>query len=185
MSTPQHGTGFLPDDVPPLSSRSSRLMLAAVRVTIALLWIENTGWKRPPSFGEGSDPPGGLYKWTTYAVEHEVFAPWAWLVDNVVLPNFQLFGWFTLIVEASLGAFLLVGLATRFWALVGIGQSIAITLSVLNAPHEWFWAYFMMIAAHLVLLATAAGRSYGVDAVLRRRLRHRRDLPSRLLTAAS
>ena len=60
-----------------------------------------------------------------------------WLIENVVLPNFTLFGYLTLLAEASLGAFLLVGLATRFWALVGIAQTVAITLSVLNGPNEF------------------------------------------------
>jgi thiosulfate dehydrogenase [quinone] large subunit len=78
-----------------------------------------------------------------------------------------LFGWVTLLVEAGLGAFLLVGLATRLWALIGVAQSVAIALSVLNAPHEWPWAYYLMILIHLVFFATAAGRAYGVDGVLR------------------
>ncbi|MQA10311.1 MAG: DoxX family membrane protein [Pseudonocardiaceae bacterium] len=167
------------------ASRSSRVMLAVVRVTVALLWIENTSWKRPPTFAHLSDPPSGLYLWTLNGVRHEVFAPWAWFVENVVLPNFVLFGWLVLIVEASLGAFLLVGLATRFFALVGMVQTVAIMFSVLNAPHEWFWAYFLMFVAHLALLATAAGRAYGVDAVLRPRWTQRSTAPSRLLLTVS
>ncbi len=75
----------------------------------------------------------------------------------------------TLLLEASLGAFLLLGLATRLWALIGIGQSLAIMLSVLNSPNEWEWSFYLMILAHLALFATAAGRSVGLDAVLRPR----------------
>lgn len=47
----------------------------------------------------------------------------------------------TLLLEASIGAFLFIGLATHLWALIGIGQSLAITMSVLNAPNEWEWSY--------------------------------------------
>jgi thiosulfate dehydrogenase (quinone) large subunit len=157
-------------DDPLASSRLSRALLAATRVGVALMWIQNLGWKSPPTFGQG-DNPSGLYAFTRYAVEHPVFPPYSWLVEHLVLPNFTLFGWGVLIVESALGAFLIIGLATRFWALVGIAQTIAITLSVLNAPHEWHWSYFLMLLAHVVLYATAAGRYAGLDGVLRPRWR--------------
>src|SRR5206468_1072344 len=108
---------------------------------------------------------------TLDGVEHPVLAPWAWLVRHLILPNFTFFGWVTLLVEASIGAFLLVGLGTRFWALVGVGQTLAITLSVLNTPGEWPWSYFLMLIVHVALFATAAGRCYGIDGVLRDRWR--------------
>ena len=141
-------------------SRTTRLMLAAFRAGVALLWIENAGWKTPPDFTS-------LRKYTQYAVDYPVFSPFTWLIEHLVLPNFIVFGWLTLLVEASLGAFLLIGLATRLWALIGIAQSLAIMLSVMNAPHEWEWSYYLMILAHIALFATAAGRSYGLDGVLR------------------
>ncbi|NIJ12489.1 thiosulfate dehydrogenase [quinone] large subunit [Saccharomonospora amisosensis] len=143
----------------------SRVLTAVVRVGVALLWVQNAAWKVPPDFGEDSN--GGLYHFTRFAVDRPVWGPYAWFAEHVVLPNFALFGWVTLVVEAGLGAFLLVGLATRLWAAIGVGQSVVITLSVLNAPHEWHWSYYLMILAHLALFATAAGRCFGVDAVLR------------------
>lgn len=165
-------------------SRASWVGLTFVRVAVALLWIQNAGWKLPPNFGEGS-PPRGLYRFTTYAVEHPVFPPYAWLIERVVLPNFTFFGWLTLLVEASLGAFLLIGLATRFWALVGIGQTLAITLSVLNAPNEWHWSYFLMLIAHVAILTTAAGRAGGLDGVLRPIWRRSASPLARVLLRAS
>jgi len=148
-------------------SRLTRLLVAAIRVAVAFLWIQNSYWKVPPHFGADRTPPEGLSQFTRDAVEHPVFAPYAWLVENLVLPNFTFFGWLVLLTEVSLGAFLLIGLATRFWALVGLGQSLAITLSVLNTPGEWYWAYYLMIAAHVLLFAVAAGRAGGLDGVLR------------------
>lgn len=166
-------------------ARSARLGVAVVRVAVALLWVQNAGWKRPPHFGADNTPPSGLRRFTGYAVEHEVFPPYAWIVEHVVLPNFAIFGWLVLLAEASLGAFLLVGLATRFWAVVGIMQTLAITLSVLNAPHEWHWSYFLMLLAHIVLLATAAGRAYGLDGLLRPHWRRSGSRLSGLLLRAS
>jgi thiosulfate dehydrogenase [quinone] large subunit len=163
---------------PLTQSGLSRVLIGAVRVGVALLWIQNAAWKAPPDFDV-------LKAFTKDGVDHPVLAPWAWLVQHVILPNFTPFGWLTLIVEASLGAFLLVGLATRLWALVGIGQTLAITLSVLNTPGEWPWSYFLMLFAHVTLFATAAGRFYGLDGVLRERwLRASGPLP-RLLARLS
>ena len=84
-----------------------------------------------------------------------------------MLPRFTIFAWITTITEIALGAFLMLGLATRFWAIVGMAQTTAITLSVINAPHEWSWAYYMMFAGHAMIWATAAGRAFGLDGVLR------------------
>lgn len=136
-----------------------------LRVTLGLLWLVNAGWKRPPDFGEAQGR--GLYAFTADAVEHEVFAPYAWVVREMVLPNFRFFGWLVLLTEAALGAFLLIGLTTRLWAVIGLAQSVAITLSVLNTPGEWEWAYYLMMAAHLGVFALAAGRTGGLDGLLR------------------
>ncbi len=147
------------------SGTVTAIMIAALRVGVAMMWIQNVGWKVPPDFGRLRD--NGLFFWAGQAVEYPVFPPYSAFVDAVVLPNIEIFGWITLLVEGGLGAFLLVGLATRLWAVVGIGQTLAITLSVLFAPHEWHWSYYLMGLAHLAIFATAAGRSYGIDGVLR------------------
>lgn len=185
MDVPR-STGTAAEDAPdPGASPFSRMLLAACRVAVALMWIQNVAWKHPPDFGNETEPPRDLYKWTLNGVEHEVLAPWAWFTEQVILPNFLVFAWAAYAVEACLGAFLLVGLATRLWALIGIAQTTAITLSVLYAPHEWFWAYVLMFVAHLALLATAAGRAYGVDGTLRPAWRGRSGRLTRLLLRLS
>lgn len=170
-----------------LDGRVNRGILAVVRVAAAALWIGNLGWKVPPHFGQGASPdaPKDLYQWTSYAVEEPVLGPYAWLVEHLVLPNFAVFAWGTLLVEAGLGAFLLIGLATRFWAVVGVGQTMAILLSVANAPGEWIWSYLLMILVHAVLFATAAGRYAGLDGVLRPHWQASRSRASRLLEVVS
>ncbi len=178
------GTDATPDAVPLPPSRLNRALLAIVRIGVGLLWLQNVGWKTPPHFGRG-DPPAGLYLSASYAVSHEVLRPYAWLMERFVLPNFTFFGWMVLLVEAALGAFLLIGLATRFWALIGIAQTVVIALSVLNAPHEWYWSYSLMLLVHVALFATAAGRYAGLDGVLRPGWQLSRSWAARLLVRVS
>jgi thiosulfate dehydrogenase [quinone] large subunit len=177
-------TDSTPHAVPALPSRLNRALLAVVRIGVGLLWLQNVGWKTPPAFGRG-DPPDGLYLSASYAVSNPVLAPFAWLMERFVLPNFTFFGWMVLLVEAALGAFLVIGLATRFWALIGIAQTVVIALSVLNAPHEWYWSYLLMLLVHVALFATAAGRYAGLDGLLRPEWELSRSWAARWMVRAS
>lgn len=177
-------TNYAAPAVPVLPSKVNRALIAVVRIGVGLLWLQNAGWKTPPDFGRG-DPPDGLYLSASYAVSHEVLPPYAWLMNHWVLPNFTFFGWMVVLVEASLGAFLLIGLATRFWAVVGVGQTVVIMLSVLNAPHEWYWSYLLMLLVHLAVFATAAGRYAGLDGLLRPSWQSSRFGSARWLVRAS
>lgn len=149
--------------------KGTRVVIAAVRIAVGLMWLQNVNWKRPPDFG--SVLGNGLYGFANDAVKHAVLAPFAWLMQNVFLPNITVFGWAVLILEFCLGAFLLVGFLTRLWAVLGILETLSITLSVLNTPGEWQWSYYLMFVAQFVLLSTAAGRVLGVDGLLRPRWR--------------
>ncbi len=175
------------DDVVPLeplaNGRLSRALVAAVRIAVALMWIQNLNWKIPPDFGRSRK--ADLFAFVQDAVTHPVVPAYSWLVEHLILPNLTLFGYVTLFTEFGLGVFLLVGLFTRLWALVGIAQTLAITLSVLNTPGEWHWAYYLMLAAHVLLFATAAGRAAGLDGLLRPLWRRSDRRPARWAVMAS
>jgi uncharacterized membrane protein YphA (DoxX/SURF4 family) len=144
--------------------------IGGVRIVVGLLWLANLEWKRPSDFG--LDLKNGLYKYVDSAVRLPVWDPYAWFVENVVLKQYRLFGWITLITEILLAAMLLVGWKTRLISLVGAGLSISIALSVLNydKAYEWPWSYYLMFAIHMVLWAAAAGNHLGVDGALKRGL---------------
>lgn len=139
----------------------------ALRLTVGFAFLHEAAWKRPPDFGR--ERAVGLWEWANFAVDYPVFVPYSWFVENVVQPNFILFGWTVFFLEAALGAFLIVGLFTRITAIAGVFQSLAITFSVLNQPvmPEWEIAYYLLIAANVAIAGIAAGRYYGLDAVLR------------------
>lgn len=143
-----------------IDRRSMALIAPILRVTLALVWFQGASWKAPPDFV-------ALRNFTRFAVSDPVFTPWASFVERIVLPNFTAFGWSVLLVESLLAVFLVLGLFTRLFALIGLGETMAITLSALNAPHEWIWSYLLMLLAHLAVFAMAAGRTGGLDGVLR------------------
>ena len=149
----------------PRSGAWSRWWLRRSRAVSGRLgWarLYNLSWKKAPSFGQDT----GLFRYTSDAVSHPVFPPYSWLVEHVILPNFQAFGWVVLVIESLLAVLLITGLLTRLAAGIGVLQSLAIALSVANAPNEWPWSYWLMIAAHLVLLTGAGSQGWGPDSAL-------------------
>ena len=170
------------DDDAMANARSTARVMALVRMLVGVLWLTNVNWKMPPTFGEGG---GGLYGFTKDAVDHPVFAPFSWVVEHLVLPHFVPFGWGVFLVESLLGACLLLGIATRFWGIVGTLQAMAIGMSVALTPHEWPWSYYMMVALCLVIAATAPGRTWGLDGLARPAWRARSGLLSRLMLRLS
>lgn len=140
-------------------------IIGAMRIVVGVLWLANVEWKRPSDFGK--DLGNGLFKYVSSAIDHPVFAPYSWFVENVVAKNYTLFGWITLFTEVSLAVLLILGLFTRLAALAGAGMSVSILLSVLyyDKSYEWPWSYFLMIAIHLFVFATAAGQFWGLDGI--------------------
>lgn len=151
------------DPTPERNERAQSIAFTVLRILLGLMWLYNVAWKRAPNFGESAG--NGLYKFTKYAVDYPVLAPYAWVTDHLILPVFPVFGWVVLIAETALAVLLLTGTYVRLAALIGLAQSLAIGLSVAYAPEEWPWAYFLMVGAHLVLVFAVAGRVLGTDGV--------------------
>jgi thiosulfate dehydrogenase (quinone) large subunit len=151
---------------------------------LGLLWLANIHWKVPGDFGEANG--GGLFKYSESVSRHSTFAPFTWITEEFVLPNFAFFGWFTLLSEVALAMLLLVGYRTKLVALAGAAMSVPIMLSVLyyDRADEWSWSYLLMIAAHLMAYASDAGNHLGIDGVLRRgpQAARRAMLPVGILT---
>lgn len=133
-------------------------MWTILRLLIGVMWVYNIAWKVPPKFG-------GLHGYTNDAVSHPVFAPYTWVVQHLVLPNFAAFGYGVLLIETLLAVAMLSGSYIRLAAILGALQSLAIGLSVARAPGEWPWSYLLMVLVHLALLIGLSGRYLAVDAI--------------------
>lgn len=159
---------------PPRSLVWVGLTLALVRIAMGVLWVTNVRWKLPPTFrcepGEGR----GLCYWMEEMVEHSMFPPQAWAVENIALEYYQVFGYLVVGMEALTGILLIFGLFTRFAGLLGLVQSFNLFLGLSLAPEEWIWSYIMMMFLHLVVMVLAAGRYFGADAYLHERWKAKR-----------
>jgi thiosulfate dehydrogenase [quinone] large subunit len=103
-------------------------------------------------------------------VQHPTFDFYARLVQTVVIPNFTLFAWLIFLSELLVGLALLTGAFTRPAAALGLLMALNLGIGLLEVPGEWPWSYLMLAMWHGVFLVTAAGRVFGVDGWLRRRL---------------
>jgi uncharacterized membrane protein YphA (DoxX/SURF4 family) len=90
------------------------------------------------------------------------------VVNDLVLPNYDVLQWLLTVVELGAGLALIVGLATRGAALLALGQQLFLQLVYLSSgrwmfeqPHEW--------VPLLILTLVPAGRTWGVDARFARR----------------
>ena len=149
-----------------VDQKASDIIIGLMRIVVGSLWLANIEWKRPPDFGFNAK--NGLYKYVDSAVRNPVLGVHKFFIQNVVLPNYTLFGWITLFTEIGLAITLILGWHTRLAALAGAFMSINIALSVLyyDKAAEWPWSYYLMFAAHLLIFAIAAGKHLGLDGVL-------------------
>jgi uncharacterized membrane protein YphA (DoxX/SURF4 family) len=84
------------------------------------------------------------------------------LVNDVVLPGWDVFQWLVTALELGAGAALILGIATRGAALAALGQQLFLQLVYLSSarwafeqPHEW--------VPLLILALVPAGRVWGFD----------------------
>jgi len=161
-------TTTLPPKEKTIDERVRNGVIGGVRILTGLLWLANLHWKVPPAFGD--DTGGGLFKYSESVTRNSPFAPFTWVTEEIILPNFRFFGWVVLISELVVAALLLIGWRTKIVALAGALLAVPILLSVIyyDGADEWSWSYLMMIGLNLVLFATDAGRHVGLDGVLER-----------------
>ncbi len=90
-------------------------------------------------------------------------------IARLMLDNWGLFGWAVTAMELTVGALLIVGLLTRFAALVGLGQQLFLAL-VYASSNRWAFEQPHEYVPLIILALVPAGRVWGLDGrILRRR----------------
>ncbi len=87
------------------------------------------------------------------------------LVNDVVLKHWNIFQWVTTAIELGAGALLILGLASRFGALVDLGQQLFLAL-VYASSARWMFEQPHEYVPLIVLALLPAGRIWGLDALL-------------------
>jgi thiosulfate dehydrogenase [quinone] large subunit len=134
--------------------------IGIARIAIGVMWFQQTRWKLP------WNNYGGLRYWLQRAAEHPTFGWYKAFLDNLVLPNFNLFGFQVWLGETVIAVTLLLGLFGRLGGLLGGLMSINLLIAMSSVPGEWYWNYIFMALLNFIFFFTRAGRFLGVDQLL-------------------
>ena len=198
------------DGIYPSSRLERVLLVAAIAIAsigLGYLFFTQLWWKVPPDFNCAPDfESRGLCTWVGKEVRYadephkllqadivpttpgpEIGVPMRWasnlnavFVENVVQANIRVFGWIIFATEAFIFLTLTLGFMSRLGALVAIGMSLQLTVGLAHTPHEWEWSYILMVLLSVVLFGLAPGRYFGLDWLLRPRLKVLKDSGSRV-----
>jgi hypothetical protein len=139
-----------------------------VRTLIGCMWFQGMLWKLP------LPASSGLQYWTEQMASRAAFDLHRELVRDVLLPHLSLFGPVVFLAEFTFAVSMMLGIGVR---LVGILAVLFVTNLWLGIyrpgdPAEWPWSYVFLMMLMFLFSLYAAGRSLGLDALLRR------DVPS-------
>jgi uncharacterized membrane protein YphA (DoxX/SURF4 family) len=164
---------------------SKAAAIAFTRIFLGVMWLFEVtvghNWKIG---GFGSDVHPGwiganrgdvVREDVASAIADGTWAWFAWLYETVVVPNAVLFSWLTIVFQVTIGVAFIVGFAVRPLALM----ALVLDFSIFMLGNSRIPPFFT--AMHLFVLATGAGRFYGLDGYLLGRLSRARDGLSRLL----
>lgn len=148
---------------------SPSLSLGLLRMMFGLLWLDMALQKAPWVITDGQRF-GWLYGWIWTEIKNPTFEFYKNFLHDVVLPNFNTFGYMTFFTEMSFGISLLLGLFTVLGGIGGALFQFNIMLGAYSVPGEWYWIWPLLICPHLVFAHSRAGRSLGIDRLLYDRL---------------
>ncbi len=133
----------------------------AARVAIGAMWFEGCLWKLPI-------PSGGFQYWLEQEAEHAAFSFHKTLVTAVLLPNFTLVNTVAFLAEIGMASAFILGFGVRAFALLGMVFAAQLYFGLYTHPGEWPWEFIFIVVICWMFYLYAAGRSLGLDALLRR-----------------
>lgn len=132
-----------------------------MRATTAGLWYQGSIWKLPLPVS------GAFMNWTEQLANYTVLPYEAWSVEHIFLPGSAVLQPMVYLFEVFLTVSLLLGVVVRFAGVMAMLFTAHLWLGLYNDPTEWAWTYGAIIAAHGMFAVTEAGRSLGLDNLLR------------------
>ncbi len=183
------------------------IAIAIASIGLGYLFFTQLWWKLPPDFGCRNDfTRGGLCFFLEHAVEEadasnkllkanilesspgpELSVPIGWatqlnalFIENFVQPNIRWFGYVVWGTEAWIFLSMCLGFFSRLGALAAIGMSMQLMIGLAHTPNEWEWSYILMVLLAIAMFGLAPGRYFGLDRLLRPRLKAMSERGSRV-----
>ncbi len=174
------------------------LAIALASIGLGYLFFTQLWWKLPPDFGCRDDfTRGGLCFFLEHAVAEadasnkllkaeivgsspgpELSVPIGWatqlnalFIESFVQPNIRWFGYVIWSTEAFIFLSMCLGFFSRLGALAAIGMSMQLMIGLAHTPNEWEWSYILMVLLSIAMFGLAPGRYFGLDRLLRPRLK--------------
>ncbi len=174
------------------------IAIAIASIGLGYLFFTQLWWKLPPDFGCRDDfTSGGLCFFLQHSVDEaaasntllkanvfesrpgsEISVPIGWatqlnaaFIENFVQPNIRWFGYVLWGTEAWIFLSMCLGFFSRLGALAAIGVSTQLMIGLAHTPNEWEWSYILMLLLSIAMFGLAPGRYFGLDRLLRPRLK--------------
>jgi hypothetical protein len=174
------------------------IAIAIASIGLGYLFFTQLWWKLPPDFGCRDDfTSGGLCFFLQHSVDEaaasntllkanvfesrpgsEISVPIGWatqlnaaFIETFVQPNIRWFGYVLWGTEAWIFLSMCLGFFSRLGALAAIGVSTQLMIGLAHTPNEWEWSYILMLLLSIAMFGLAPGRYFGLDRLLRPRLK--------------
>lgn len=85
-----------------------------------------------------------------------------WIANEIMLPNWGFFQWIVTAMELGVGALLIVGLASRGAALLGLGQQLFLA-GLYFSSNRWAFEQPHEYVPLVILALVPSGRVWGLD----------------------
>jgi uncharacterized membrane protein YphA (DoxX/SURF4 family) len=142
---------------------ATHISIYCMRVVSAGMWYLGTLWKLPLPVSTGFHYwLGSTAKYSSFHL-HAAFMQI--FVDHIALVQPAVY-----LLEVFFTASLMLGFMVRLSGIVAALFTLNLLIGLYNDPTEWPWTYVGIICAHGMSAASQAGRSFGIDNLLAKRL---------------
>jgi hypothetical protein len=131
------------------------------RSVIGAMWFEGCLWKLPV-------PSGGFRYWLEQEGKYAAFDWYKEFVTSVLLPAFTFVNVIAFLAEIGMAASFILGFGVSGFALFGMVYAVQLYFGLYQHPSEWPWEFIFIVVLCWMFYIYAAGRSLGLDALLRR-----------------
>jgi uncharacterized membrane protein YphA (DoxX/SURF4 family) len=125
------------------------------------MWFQGSLWKLPWPVSSG------FRFWLQSSAKYSAFQFHGDLMNLLFVPNIAIVQPLVYLLEVFFAASLMLGFAVRLSATLAVLFTLNLWIGLYNDPTEWAWTYIGIVMAHGMFVVSEAGRSLGLDHLLR------------------